>query len=246
MSDTGGVGTSSVADYQRAIARVCFDRTPSEVDLAFLGADFRLYRNMVRNRMRDLLATALPRTEAAIGNEEMTRLFADMLAESPPASRYFRELVVDFARYARERATLAVPHGLDSLYLEATQWELNWRAAPSVGEVSAFSIEKIPVVHPTLRVLDLGYSVHRSDAPIQSGSFHVAIHRRPDSKVETRTLTDTSARLVREWMRGESTAIDGVRAVLAFEGRQPDAPFLEMMSSLLSVLVERGAILGSR
>ena len=59
-------------------------------------------------------------------------------------------------------------------------------------------------------------------------------------------MGETEARLVREWHRGDAPAIEGVRRVLAEEGRAADAAFVDRMTTLLAALLEGGAILGSR
>lgn len=245
--------TERIAELQRAMARVCFDRTPAERDLEALGMDrARLYREMVRHRLRELISIALPWTERTIGRAETGALFASFLAEAPPRSRYFREVVPAFLAFVRPRLESPIypAHARDVAALEGTRWELGWRAAEITGPIEELSLEKVPFPHPTLRVLSLGHAVHRADpsateAPA-SGEFFVSVHRRPDHRVETRTLDATGARLVRAWASADRTAIESVRLVLAEEGRGADPAFVESMGALLAGLLESGALLGSR
>lgn len=246
-------GAAEVAELQRALARVCFGREIDPADLARLGGErAAIYRGLVRSRLRDLIAVALPETERALGREATSALFADFLAESPPSSRYFREVIPAFLDFVLPR--LAGPtfpeHARDLARLEGTRWELGWRDGAIEGDLVEIDLEKVPVAHPTLRVLALSYAVHRGPpeggAIPEKGSFFVSVHRRPDFVVETRTLDATGARLVRAWSRGDRTAIEAVRSVLEEERRAADAAFVERMGALLSALVASGAILGSR
>lgn len=242
-----------LAELQRAMTRVCLDVTPSEQDLATLGSErARLYREMVRIRFRELISVALPWTERTIGRAQTTALFRAFLAEAPPRSRYFREVVPAFLAFVRPRleGPMVPEHARDVALLEGTRWELGWRHAEIETPSGEVALEKIPLPHPTLRVLTLGHAVHRMDPSAtespEKGSFFVCVHRRPDFLVETRTLDGTGARLVTAWARADRPMIDSVREVLQQEGRDPDAAFVEKMSSLLTALVESGALLGSR
>lgn len=246
--------TDDVAALQRAMTRVCFDRAPSPDDVAALGGEpILLYRELVRSRIRDLVAIALPRTERTVGKKVISALVDGFLAEAPPRSRYFREVIPAFVAHALPRLRASgseLPaHAADVLALESTRWELGWRDGAVAGPVVPFELERVPVVHPTLRLLALEHAVHREgggDEAPERGTFWVCVHRRPDHLVETRTLDATSARLVRAWSRADRTAIDGVREVLREERREADPAFVERMGTLLSGLLERGALLGSR
>jgi hypothetical protein len=246
--------SARIAEMQRAMARVCFDRTPSERDLEALGMErARLYRDMVRSRLRELVSVALPWTERTIGRAETSALFASFLEDAPPRSRYFREVVPAFVAFVlpRLQGSMYPAHAGDVAALEGARWELGWRSGEVTGPIEDLSLEKVPVPHPTLRVLSLGHAVHRADASAAidappAGEFFVSVHRRPDHRVETRTLDATGARLVRAWARADRPAIDAVRMVLAEEAREADAAFVESMGALLAALSESGALLGSR
>lgn len=247
--------SAKVAELQRAMQRVCFDRAPAADDLALLGGEHAaLYRDLVRSRLRELVSKVLPRSERAIGRPVVSRIFAEFLAEAPPRSRFFREVVPDFVAFALPRVAVlgeagaegVAAHARDLMRLESTRWELGWRGGEVEREVVDFELERTPVPHPSLRVLELGHAVHRDEDPPAAGAFFVCVHRRPDHRVETRTLDATSHALVRAWARGDRPAIESVREVLAAEGRAPDAAFVEKMGALLTALLESGALLGSR
>lgn len=235
---------SELAELQRAMARVCFDRAPRAEDVAALGGEpILLYRELVRSRIRDLVPIALPRSERAIGAARMGELVDGMLADAPPRSRYFREVIPSLVAYALPRLD-----GLarDVLRLESTRWEMGWRDGEIPGPIVELDLARVPVPHPTLRVLTLEHAVHRETEPPEPGTFRVCVHRRPDHKVETRTLDETGALLVEGWARADRPAIEVVREVLRAEGREPDPAFVDRMSALLAALLESGALLGSR
>lgn len=248
---------ADIAELQRAMARACFDREPSSRDVELVGREgARLYRDMVRTRLRELISVALPWTERTIGAAGTSQLFSDFLAESPPRSRFFRDVVPAFVTFLLPR--LEAPawreHARDVALLEGTRFELGFRHADINESPLEIALDGIPVPHPTLRVLTLGSAVHQMSTEAQAdptyvpakGRFFVSVHRRPDHRIETRTLDETGARLVRAWMRSDRTVIESVRDVLAEERREADAAFVDQMGGLLAALVEAGAFLGSR
>ncbi|MDQ3033501.1 MAG: putative DNA-binding domain-containing protein [Myxococcota bacterium] len=245
--------SARIAELQRAMSRVCFDPTPSERDLELLGMErARLYRDMVRSRLRELISVALPWTERTLGRAATTELFRAFLAEAPPRSRYFREVVPAFLAFVRPRleGPMYPEHARDVATLEGTRWELGWREGQIEEPIGELALESVPVPSPTLRVLTLGHDLHRADPMATEtpakGTYFVCVHRRPDHVVETRTLDATGARLVRAWARADRTVIESVRDVLREEGREADPAFVERMGALLAALVESGALLGSR
>ncbi len=244
-----------IAEFQRAMVRVCFDRAPALHDMERVeGA--RLYREMVRTRLRELISAALPWTERTLGRAQTTAFFHAFLAEAPPSSRYFREVVPAFVAFVRPQLEVASApeHAHDVLLLEGTRFELGFRHANIDETVIEIALDKVPVPHPTLRVLTLDFAVHQMNADEQAdpthvppkGTYFVSVHRRPDHLVETRSLDGTGARLVRAWQRSDRSVIECVRDVLAEERREPDHVFVERMSGLLAALVESGALLGAR
>lgn len=236
-----------------AFARVLFDRQPSRRDLALLGGRaergpdrFLLYRDLVRSRLRDLVATALPRTTAALGRARMDAIVDERLSTAPPRTRFFREVVLELVpERAPGFASDELPHADELARLELAQWRALWEAHELPATVE-FDFAKIPVVHPGMIRLTLGWSVHRPELPLERGCFHVAVYRRRDHVVETRWMSEPLAAILDAWRRAESSAIDGVRSGLASVGREPTSALVDEMSGMLAELLERGGVLGSR
>ncbi|GAB4213691.1 MAG: hypothetical protein OHK0013_37790 [Sandaracinaceae bacterium] len=236
--------------HLEAFSRVLFEPIPPEADLATLGPArrdrFLLYRELVRSRFREIVATALPRTTALVGRERMDALVEARVSESPPTSRFFREVVhgliaPDDPRLPHE----AHPHVGDLVRLELAQWRAVWDDPPELPAIE-FDFARPPVVAPTLVRLDLAWSVHRADRPIEPGTFHVAVYRRRDGTTETRWMNRFLASILDAWMAAEEPAIDGVRSALAGLGAEPTPELVEQMSAMLAELLERGGVLGSR
>lgn len=233
-----------------AFARVLFDETPRTEDLDALGASrrdrFLLYRELVRARFRDLVATALPRTTQAIGRARMDALTEARVSAAPPTTRFFREVV--HALVAPGDPLLPRdehPHLDDLVRLELAQWRAHWDDPPT-PEARDFDFALPPVIAPTLVRLDLGWSVHRADLPLERGRFFVAVYRRRDATTETRWMSEPLAAILDAWIAGGQPAIEGVRTGLARVGREPTPELVEQMSEMLAQLLERGGIFGSR
>lgn len=245
--------SSTLDDTLSAFDRVVFATHPSDDDLAILGASrrdrFVLYRELVRSRFRDLVASALPRTAARLGRGPLDALVEARLSESPPTTRFFREVVEQLvtpedARWPRA----ALPEIEDLVRLELAQWHANWSEPESERRTPfvAFEFTRVPLLAPTFRRFDLGFSVHRPELPLEAGRFHVAVYRRADGIVETRWMDAALAAILDGWLEGDRSAIDVVRSVLAARAEPSPEHVVERMSGLLAELLERGGVLGSR
>lgn len=235
----------SLADLQDATMRVLFDAAPSKADLeALADPRVRVYRELARNRIVELVEAALPRTMAALGTSHREPIAA-WLATAPPASRFFRDLPLAFADFLLGTQPVAAPpFTADLCRLERARWHA-MIAEEDTSPVIDFDLEKRPAPSATLTVLTPAWSVHREGTP-EPGTFHVSVHRRPDHVVETRWTDRTAGLLVAGWARADVSAIETVRAVLAADGKAADHSFVESMSELATALLERGALRGSR
>lgn len=102
---------SDLDGRQRALARVCLAAALPDVALALLEGDtarWRVYRDLVRNRLWAALVEALPRTLAAAGAERFGGWFTRFLDEAPPRTRYLREL---WRRPSRGSSSLLLMRG---------------------------------------------------------------------------------------------------------------------------------------
>jgi hypothetical protein len=246
---------SELDDLLGAFQRVCIAEVDAR-DVARLedgggppGRFVAVYRDMVRTRLRDLVAAAHPRTTRAIGRAAMDAL-ADRHIESMPLStRFFREHAERFGPWAIEalaREPIGPAWSRDLLRLEAAQWPANYRPSPPPSELVPFDLELVPVPSRTLTLLSLEWSVHAAaDRDPERGYFDLAVYRRPDHLVETRWMAPIWAALLARMSRGNEPAITSVRETLASHARAPDAAFVDEMTTFVAALVDNGALLGS-
>lgn len=236
-------------DVLATFERLFWDARLSEQDLDALDqgiaqerARLALYRDFIRYRLQELIATALPRTTRALGRAEMDAWVNAQLATSPPSTRFFREVpgqLIDAndARLLRPE----LPHLPDLVRLELAQWKANWLDLP-VPALIPLDLAAPLQIHPTMVRLDLHHSVHLAEEEPKEGAFFVAVYRRKDDVVETRWMDRTLASVLDGWMRGVP-ALDAVREACALHGEALDGAVVERMSDLLSLLVERGGVL---
>ena len=251
--------STRLAEVQRAFTRICFEREPSEQDLALLEDDpsrWVMYRNMVRSRLFKMMRTGLPKTAEALGKDAFDEAVAIYLADHAPQTRFIREIVHELVAHAlpgwKKRQDLPA-HLLDLVRLENTKWavgSLEWPRTPRTVEELDF--EGRPVLNPTVRDLPISFRVdkdHREPVALEA-PHRAVIYRKPDStRLFTYVLNPMGAQLFDAWRRaaldGGSFAA-GTREVLAANERQPDARFIDGMATVLADLVEQSVFLGSR
>lgn len=254
MSDTesparGASDARALDDTLEAFLGICFDATPSREAMDLLAehdprreARLDVYRHMVRYRLVELAWNALPRTRALLGQAAFDAYVEAMLTARPPRTRFFREVVEDVVD---PRDTIFdAEHARDLVRLELAEWHANHEDTPMPAAVP-FEFEKRPVIHPGLVRLDVTSSVHQKDRPLEHGAFFLAVYRRPDHRVETRWFSARLAALLDAWIAGDLPAIEAVKSVLAARGEAPTPEFIDEMTSFLTMLLERGAVLGS-
>lgn len=244
-----------LADIERAVVDVCLAPEVPAAPLAALGDAriWRVYREMVRHRLRGECRIALPRLHAALGDDVLDRLFEVHLAHEPPRTRWFREVVLDFARSAeprlREDASVP-PWAAELCRYEATIWEVG-DLPDRVGlDLLDFSFEHVAVTASALRLLRLTHAVQGK--PDDDGSYPhtptwVAVHR-PANERRSRawTLSPFAFDLLERLQREEDTVADAIKAVAQARGVGVDAKFLEGLVDVLARWVQRGVILGSK
>lgn len=251
--------STSLAEVQRAFTRLCFDREPSEADLAMLDDDparWRMYRKMVRSRLFKMMRSGLPKTVEVVGKESFDEAVVVYLAEHAPQTRFIREIVHELVAHTiptwKKRDELP-PHLIDLMRLEDVKWavsSLEWPNTPETAEELDF--EARPVLNPTVRDISLSHRVdkdHREPVALD-GAHRALVYRKPDStRLFTYVLNPMGSQLFDAWRRaaldGGSFA-DGTREVLAANERQPDARFIDGMATVLADLVEQSVFLGSR
>lgn len=237
----------------RALRRVCFAPEPDPADLARLGEGrWSLYRNLVRSRIVGALAEALPRTVDAAGAERFNRWVARWLDESPPRTRYVRELMPQFVGWLDRLGEGDLPACFDDLLrYEVALHAVGLAADPSPDSLRAapFEMHRPARFHPVLRRLDLQWPVHarRCEADADAGESPSAVLVYRDARrfhAETLALSPVAARVL-DAMREGGAVTDAVQRALAAEELHASAAFVESFADLLADLMERGVLLGA-
>jgi len=226
-----------------------------------LGGDpsrWLVYRRLVRGRMRQTLAHALPSFIDVVGAQAFDDLVGRFLAGGRPRSPYLRDLpgeLLDFV--ASEDELSGVPRRLPPVAVDVArqEWaELEVAYEPDdrgPGEVTPLAMDAVPVLQRAHRLVDLAFPVHRAEggpalSSLAPDPVTLCVYRdRRTHEVETLELTPIAATIVRGAQRGDAHLAEIVRNAAAVHGVEVDVPFVEALSELLATLVERGLLLGS-
>jgi hypothetical protein len=246
----------ALIDVERALLSVCFRAQPSDAVLDELGGDRRswlLYRQMVRERLLREIRVALPRSCALVGEPALEQAFTLHLDSDPPRTRFFREIVFSFVKSALAiwQADASLPRVCaDLARYEAALWEVGDLDARHHPACSDFAFDRVPVLSPALRLLQVSHAVHVPgglDAEIPRGEFRLCIHRAHDSeRPRTWTLTQTTHELLQRWQCGTQTVAESVQQVSAERKIRVDAKFVDGLCAALAQFIEVGIVLGSR
>lgn len=237
---------------QRALAAVCFGTRVDEAALAALGGDprrWRVYRDLVRNRLWALVLEGLPRTLAAAGAERFGGWFADMLERDPPRTRFARDVAPALAEHIRARAgdalAAAEPWVCEALAHDVAEHHVGLtadRLDPS--RVTDFAMDLPAALDPGHRRLRLRWEL--VDGEWTERPRALLLYRHPTlHTVEALALNPLAADLLDALDEGTTPATDAVRAVLARHDVAAGAAFIEGLAGLLAELMERGLLAGS-
>jgi hypothetical protein len=244
----------TLADTQRAFSRVLLARSPAEADLSSLGGmreRWLLYRDMVRTRMRKMIATGIPRTVTALGEDAYGDLYDGWLDEAQPRTRYIREIVPAFVAFAIPRIERDARGFLaDLARFESARWEVGYLDVSVPVDLAELSFEHPVTLNPTLRLLRLSHAVHAEPDP--AGAYEakpttLLVYRRlDDDKTAWWSPTPVYADIVEGLLAGTASITDVVKAAAEKHSVAIDPPFVETLGSTLAMLVERTVILGGR
>ncbi len=237
----------------RSLRRVCLAPDAAPADLARLGpGPWPLYRTLVRSRIVGALAEALPRTLDAVGAERFNGWIARWLDESPPSTRYVRELMPQFVAWRDRLPEADLPPFFDDLL----RYEVALHAvglapdpAPDALRAAPFEMSRPARFHPVLRRLDLRWPVHarrcEREPDAAPAPCAVLVYRDPQRfHAETLALSPVAARVLDAMREGGEVTV-AVQRALAAEEFHASAAFVESFADLLADLMERGVLLGA-
>ena len=247
--------------YQDELREALFASDPPDAVFAAFGgsaARWKVYRRMVRSRFADSVEHAFERLRAVVGGDRFREIVEQFLAESPPRSHYLRDVPAEFLQFfERNRDRLTREHALPVYALDLARFE--WAELETAysfeetkaAEVGPLVMDKVPVLSPAHRLLELAYPVHRlgtdgRDEPMQAAPFSLCLYRDPKThEVAVLELTPVTAILLSSMERRSAPLTEIVRNAAEEVGVKVDVAFVEALSTLLADLIERGVVLGS-
>lgn len=241
----------NLAQYQRSFVAACLDAEPSADTLAALGGDAQrwgVYRHMVRARLWKMATVAFSRTLAACGKRRFEASHDRFLEARGPRSRFIREVICAFGRFALEDAEFALSVlERDVLRFELLKWELSYlpHDAPPSALVD-FDFDAAPVLNPLLRVARFDHAVTAADGVPEATATQLLVYRRPrENKVQYWSVDGFGAAFFEQLSRPGAVVADAVRSAAEQSALPLDPALLERLSTLLALAVERGVLLGS-
>jgi hypothetical protein len=243
----------TLAATQQAALELCFGPEPRSEQFALLGDEriWRLYRELVRKRLRSEIKHALPRTVAATGDAAFERAFDSFLNSQPPRTRFFHAVVGSFAASSlasfRSDRSLA-PWTGDLCEFEAVRYCVADLADDCVRAAVEFSFDRKAVLSPTVRLLTLNFAVHAaptSDGGYAAGAYHLCVYRPSTAtKASHFVLNPLTHDLMQRLLAGDESVAQAVKAVASQRKVAVDQAFLEGLCSVLADFIERGVIVG--
>jgi hypothetical protein len=242
----------TLAELQRALGALCLAERWEPARALALGdepARWRVYRELVRGRMLTVLTEALPGSARALGTERMDGLLASFLLQSPPSSRYVRDLAPAFVGFVLghpEHASELQPWDRERLAYEAAVHETAIAPEPDLAAVGAFTMDRPAVFTPALRFLRVRWDVHGGTARPEPCERALLLYREEDTgRVVTLELSPDAAALVALALPGDRDLTGCVRAILATRDGPTEARWLEGLVELLATWLDQGVLLGS-
>ncbi len=234
-----------LADRAKAMQRVCFDAEPSEADLELLGSRERwlVYRELVQNRLVQVINVALARTKAALGDEAFGRAVSEWLSTGGPKTRYLRYVPVELADFA-----IPIWQGQQAPWVaELARFEIaswNVRHAPRDPKPeSEFAFDRRPVLSAALEVIRLEYPVHKKPTPAAGYEPHrtvLCVYRDAKHRASTKALNALAADLLDAWKRADETVAESVQRIAAQHHTEIGPAFVEKLSAIIADFIIGG------
>lgn len=246
-----------LASYQRAFMRMSFAAEPEAEDLACVGASEAalLYRHMIRTRLLGMAKVAFRVSCELLGESAFDACFARSLAANPPTSPLIREVIAEFAPFARGDAALLAsgPAFLtDLLRFEEEKWRLAYALSPDGIRAPLAELDFVgaPVWNPLLSLLPLAHPVHTLSsgvgAVLAAEPCDLFMYRPPtNDEVRWYKADPFFAALVRRSRAHPALSFgELIPGVAEARGVPVDHDLLESLATSLTLAVERGVLLG--
>ncbi|MCX4245637.1 multinuclear nonheme iron-dependent oxidase [Paraliomyxa miuraensis] len=272
---------ASLPGVLRGMSRIILDRTgeqslradpegwlrrqgvepPDERALASVGAPRLLvYRSLVRAGLRSVIEAFVPRTVARLGEPVFERTFEAWLHQSPPRSRYYRDVPGEFVQWGL--TTWPKDPEVDDVVVDLARLEIlesEVDAAPDPPPppdlVRELVLDRPLCFGGALRMASFDHAIHElADDPLPRNAGDrvvvprqptvLLLHRDAEHRVRTLTLSPLAEAVLRRlWTEGQTVA-QAVPEAAAEVGETVDDALLARISGLLTDLAERGVLRG--
>jgi hypothetical protein len=212
-----------------------------------------LYRELVRETLRDAVLIAIPRSAARLGDqfEEYLALF---LQERGARSHYLREVAREFLDFCEPRwhaDARVAPYIPDLARHESLCIEVGSQATSGDRSGSALELERGVRFIEAARLVEYAYAVHQlseSEAdrtPAAARRTWLLVYRSPEHEVRYLELTALAAGILKRLLNERCTLRAALEDACREAGVALDARVIEGAARVLSDLAERGALLGA-
>jgi hypothetical protein len=210
-----------------------------------------VYRELVRDTLRNAVLLAIPRTAARLGplfEESLDRF----LAERAPRTHYLRDVTTELLDFSLPhwRADPRVPaYAIDLARHEALELIVAASADASRTGTCDLDLDSALLFVPSLRVVHYDHAVHRLPEEPDDRSepertpTALAVYRDRDHAVRYLELTPLAAAILGALLGGDALG-GAVTRACATSGVPLGPAVLEGASRLLGDLSERGCLLG--
>ncbi len=245
-------------DYQRVLCDLVLAEDPAPSEFEPLLGDARrwqAYRRMIRSRFYQTIDHAFERLIAVIGIDRFHAMVDRFVADAPPRSPYLRDLPAEFLAFVSGGKPLGdwPPYALDLMRYEWAELDVAYsHEEVRADDVVALEMDRVAVLSPAHRLLDLDHPVHRigtdgAGVPVERAPTSLVVYRdRKTHEVETLELTPVAASMLEAMERGTAALTRVVKESADRHGLSIDVAFVDALSTLLADLSERGVLLGSR
>lgn len=242
-------------EYQRALVRACLTESaghePPSPGTAPRGWD--VYRRLMRSGLRATIEVVFDRTREQIGAERFAALESDFFHAQPPRGLLSSALSLEFIEFLSRRLDQD-PSALPPWALDLARFEQAEFAVASEQDDPTEGLEPPVMTRPlvlssALRVLRLDHRAHDHDEqpPPPTPTVSVCVYREPGTwDVDALELDAFTAALLTWPGTDERSLAERVRYAAGCTGTTLDEAWLETFKTLLSDLIDRGIVLGSR
>ncbi|HKY64250.1 MAG TPA: putative DNA-binding domain-containing protein [bacterium] len=216
-------------------AKICFDGSYRP------KGRYRVYRELVSERMLDTLKNISPVARSLLSEKEWWALLWAFLKKAPPKSEILRELAGEFSGYLKARRhPLAKKYPYLGELLEYEYLEIEMRFAPEdEGRTPAGKFR----LNPAHALASYRWPVHfisedfRDPKKMPRGYYHLLLWRDPQSlEVKFMEVNGLIAALLRRLEKGPQAAGTLLKAVAKEQAIPADAGYLAEGQALLQSL----------